>query len=338
MRDREFNFDAEGELNSPSKDEFHLPRENVSTAVPAVSEKKRGSGTRRRAMIQLAAALTAVVLVTDAFGMDLLAENEPELSPPPPSADIITGPGQEQEELTANPAPAVEEETDYLDLTPEQKAFLDAMYAACLAEDGDELYRLVDLPVAEELEKCYYDGERASASRHGYEAMTMGLSLVTGHTMHVWFFYTGDSFETPGYEELIFSCHLSNSFDIRHITVDEFDSELGSWSRCHGYVRTKGFVELYGDFVWGAQSAEHPDSQMSFLENGTGTFYGDSNPIPFEVVDGYLQPNGSFNVVTHSFEAGEMVFLEYDYGEGATGIAANWPEDPYYHTYYQMAY
>lgn len=309
--------------------------------------------------MQVAAALVAMTVVAQSFGA--AQPGGPGLPPLPAVSISPSGPAAPVETAWSTTTEPPQE--NVLSLTLEQKEFLDGLYAACQAEDDMELYRLTHLPVAEEIERCYYNGTQAFVHRgNGNLWMEYIYDKRENVTYrHIEYCIKEEEEVRGGYavgeERFIF---WSNENEVGHfvrvsrMAVDEIAGN-GATGRSHGYYKeytiepgadystryqNEMCSELSGEFVRGPESNQSPDEDCMFLENGTlltGAWTGSDNiaPLQFEAKNGYLQAEDILTVRTNAYGEETYAFLNYE--PTGRGISASWPDDPFYHTRAQKA-
>lgn len=352
MRDQEFNYTPQGEFNTPSQEEFHPSKDEFylsrvdEVTVGGLTPKKHGRDRlRRTALIQAAAVIVVAAVAVDSFGAGLIGG--PGL--PPATVESMSPNGSKSPVETERGETASPSRDALLPLTAEQKAYLDALYAACLDEDDTQVRQLTQQPVEIGIETCFYDGTQAFRFCENRKALMLYryMSLEYDQEGTVVQIQIDRETEAGLFSVLINRSEMGENTSAYFKTVDEADAE-GTTLRCHGYYkhiqRYDGYSfesEMRGEFVRAPRDSEYPEESALFLENGTLLTNswtaladgGSSPPIQFEVRNGYLLADGILTVETDPYGT---VWLTYDPAGVTTG--ASWPDDPFYHTHSQETY
>lgn len=357
MRDSEYNCAvASSEYNEALRAREYTPaREYGATEQRRGERKKKRSSARQRALMQATAAVMTVVVAVSAAAGDIHRYAEPDAEPSEWSEPLTEPVSQPDSDGILG-----EPKDDVIALTAEQKAFLDELYAACLAEDDAIIHALSHTPMLEEvvaLGDFLYDGTQAVAHMTaGTPAMSLWYS--TGeHAVYRRVLLYLDGLDTQAFGRIVnytsslndvgvlvnFSSYLPTEVDTKNdVTAFHGYVRRGTLTPGSGYdalSRSELYSERTGDFVSATESTQYPDMTVSFLENGTVitnqlTYDLGLPPQQFEVRNGYLDPGSLLTAET--WDDG-TVFLNFnvvlpDGSSSGCGVGANWPDDPFYHT------
>lgn len=302
MRDQEFNYTPQGEYNVPSREEFHPPKAELTLAREEGSRpKKRGlDKSRKRALMQAAAALVTVTVVAQGLG----AAPETGVAPP-----------------------------------PEYREFLDDLLAACIGGNDDEIlaqmregFELWGKPGEDEAHfdplcgYLFYDGKLLTNHPGATPALNYYCTYYEEggtYDKYEWLsFFTDASKIDGGCDGIWVRDRGSNQWGSTEVVIHGLFRSLreeldGHYERTHnlelisGHVRETAYDDDYyslttwdGKFILdeddiAVQATNHESGGWcTYLENGEIT-YADSrsgwenlpSPVTLAVKDGYLQLN-----------------------------------------------